>query len=103
MSSQHNERVTVQSPPTTNIHSASFGRGASAWGSGSSPFEPSLDRSRQQKVLRNTFALLALSMIPTIAGAWIGVQTKFSSLFAGSPFIGAIAFLAVAFGFFYLI
>ena len=103
MSLQHTERVTVQSQPTTNIHNASFGRGASTWGSGSSPFEPSLDRSRQQKVLRNTFALLALSMIPTIAGAWIGVQTKFSSLFAGSPFIGAIAFLAVAFGFFYLI
>ena len=27
------------------------------------------------KVLRNTFWLLALSMLPTIAGAWIGVQT----------------------------
>jgi len=45
----------------------------------------------------------ALSMIPTIAGAWIGVQTKFSSLFAGSPFIGLLVFLGVAFGFFFAI
>jgi modulator of FtsH protease len=61
------------------------------------------DRTQQQKVLRNTYGLLALSMIPTIAGAWIGVQTQFSAIFSGSPFVGAIAFLAIAFGFFYVI
>src|ERR1700753_3711086 len=27
------------------------------------------------KVLRNTYWLLSLSMLPTILGAWIGVQT----------------------------
>jgi len=53
-------------------------------------------------VLRNTYLLLALSMVPTVFGAWIGVTTGFS-LFAGSPFIGLIAFLAIAFGFFYAI
>jgi modulator of FtsH protease len=26
-------------------------------------------------VLRNTYWLLALSMVPTVLGAWIGVQT----------------------------
>lgn len=56
----------------------------------------------RNRVLRNTYWLLALSMIPTVLGAWIGVQLKFS-FFSGSPFIGFIAFLAIAFGFFYVI
>ena len=29
----------------------------------------------QNRVLRNTYWLLALSMLPTIAGAWLGVAT----------------------------
>src|SRR5690606_37627346 len=36
----------------------------------------------------------------TVFGAWIGVTTGFS-FFAGSPFMGLIAFLAIAFGFMY--
>lgn len=56
----------------------------------------------RHRVLRNTYWLLALSMIPTVAGAWIGVQFKFS-LFAGSPLVGFMAFMAIAFGFFYAI
>ena len=31
----------------------------------------------QNRVLRNTYALLAISMIPTILGAWLGIQFKF--------------------------
>ena len=54
------------------------------------------------RVLRNTFALLALTMGPTILGAWIGVSTGFS-FFQSSPFIGMIVFLGVAFGFFWAI
>jgi modulator of FtsH protease len=54
----------------------------------------------RNRVLRNTYWLLALSMIPTVFGAWIGVTTGFS-FFAGSPFMGLIAFLAIAFGFMY--
>lgn len=56
----------------------------------------------RNRVLRNTYWLLAISMIPTILGAWIGVQFNFS-MFAGSPMIGFIAFLAIAFGFIYAI
>ena len=41
-------------------------------------------------------------MIPTVLGAWLGVQFKFS-FFAGSPFMGLVIFLAIAFGFFYAI
>ncbi|WDZ94565.1 Bax inhibitor-1/YccA family protein [Herbaspirillum sp. WKF16] len=56
----------------------------------------------RNRVLRNTYWLLALSMIPTVLGAWLGVQLHFS-LFAGSPMIGFVLFLAIAFGFFYAI
>jgi modulator of FtsH protease len=56
--------------------------------------------SAQNRVLRNTYALLALSMVPTVIGAWLGVQLKFS-FFSGNPFIGFMLFLAIAFGFFY--
>ncbi|MGZ5036499.1 MAG: Bax inhibitor-1/YccA family protein [Usitatibacter sp.] len=54
----------------------------------------------QNRVLRNTYALLALSMVPTIAGAWLGVAFKFT-LFAGHPAIGFLLFMAIAFGFFF--
>jgi modulator of FtsH protease len=66
-------------------------------------YDASVDiASVRNRVLRNTFWLLAISMIPTVFGAWLGVQLKFS-FFSGSPFIGFIAFLAIAFGFFYAI
>jgi modulator of FtsH protease len=54
----------------------------------------------RQRVLRNTYALLALSMVPTVLGAWIGVQFGFS-FFGGSPLIGFIAFMAISMGFFF--
>ena len=54
----------------------------------------------RNRVLRNTYWLLALSMLPTVLGAWLGVQMHFS-FFATSPMLGFIAFLAIAFGFFY--
>ena len=61
-----------------------------------------LGAAQRNRVLRNTYWLLALSMVPTVFGAWIGVRTGFSFL-SGSPFIGLIVFMAVAFGFFYAI
>ncbi|WIM05678.1 MAG: Bax inhibitor-1/YccA family protein [Candidatus Nitricoxidivorans perseverans] len=53
---------------------------------------------RQNRVLRNTYALLALSMAPTVLGALAGIQMRFSFL-AGSPFIAFLLFLGVAWGF----
>jgi hypothetical protein len=61
------------------------------------PCHPDIAR-RQNRVLRNTYALLALSMAPTVAGALIGMQLNFSFL-AGSPFIAFMLFLGVAWGF----
>ena len=53
---------------------------------------------QQNRVLRNTYLLLALSMVPTVLGALLGVQMKFT-LFAGSPMMSFIAFMAIAFAF----
>ncbi len=52
---------------------------------------------RHNKVLRSTYMLLALSMVPTVIGAMLGVQMRFS-LFAGSPMISFLVFLGIAFG-----
>jgi modulator of FtsH protease len=53
------------------------------------------------RVLRNTYWLLALSMVPTVLGAWIGVSTGLAR--AMSPGIGLIVFLVGAFGFMFAI
>jgi modulator of FtsH protease len=53
---------------------------------------------QQNRVLRNTYLLLALSMVPTVLGALVGVQMKFSFL-AGSPLMSFLLFLGIAFGF----
>jgi modulator of FtsH protease len=39
----------------------------------------------QNTVLRNTYWLLALSMLPTIAGAFVGMQTNFAGFFRTAP------------------
>jgi len=52
------------------------------------------------RVLRNTYMLLALTMVPTVAGALLGVQMQFSFM-AGSPFIAFALFLGISFAFFY--
>ena len=53
---------------------------------------------QQNRVLRNTFMLLALTMIPTVLGALVGVQMQFSFL-SGSPMMSFLLFLGIAFGF----
>ncbi|MBL8347927.1 MAG: Bax inhibitor-1/YccA family protein [Rubrivivax sp.] len=65
---------------------------------GGAPVATAAERNR---VLRNTYWLLALSMIPTVLGAWLGVQTGIAR--AMSPGIGLIVFLAGAFGFMFAI
>lgn len=55
----------------------------------------------RNRVLRNTYWLLALSMVPTVLGAWIGVTTGIAR--AMSPGIGLVVFLVGAFGFMFVI
>jgi modulator of FtsH protease len=57
--------------------------------------------AQRNKVLRNTYWLLALSMVPTVLGAWIGVQTGLTRMM--SPGIGLVVFLVGAFGFMFAI
>jgi FtsH-binding integral membrane protein len=52
----------------------------------------------QNRVLRNTYLMLAVSMVPTLLGALVGIQMRFS-LFAGSPLISFLVFMGIAWGF----
>jgi modulator of FtsH protease len=56
---------------------------------------------QRNRVLRNTYWLLALSMLPTVLGAYIGVQTGIMASLRGG--FGLIVFLAGAFGFMFAI
>ena len=49
-----------------------------------------------QKVLRNTYLLLALTMVPTVIGAYIGMAT--SSIIMASPIISSLVMLAAVIG-----
>ncbi|HLX81886.1 MAG TPA: Bax inhibitor-1/YccA family protein [Burkholderiales bacterium] len=49
-----------------------------------------------QKVLRNTYILLALTMIPTIAGAYIGMAT--ASVIVGSPMMSFLLMMVAVVG-----
>src|SRR6266849_4087540 len=51
----------------------------------------------QHRVLRNTYLLLAISLIPTVIGAAVGVNLNFSFLRA-SPILSLVVFLAVFYG-----
>jgi modulator of FtsH protease len=57
--------------------------------------------AQRNRVLRNTYWLLALSMVPTVLGAWIGLTTGLTR--ALSPGVGLVVFLAGAFGFIFAI
>lgn len=66
--------------------------GSSAYGIGT---------QERNRVLRNTYWLLALSLVPTVAGAWLGVATGITQSLSGG--LGLILFLAGAFGFIFAI
>ena len=52
----------------------------------------------QNRVLRNTYWLLALSMLPTVAGAWVGMQFNFLALFTASPIMAPLLMFGVMIG-----
>lgn len=55
----------------------------------------------RQRVLRNTYWLLALSMLPTVLGAWVGVETGITRSLTGG--LGLVVFMVGAFGFMFAI
>ncbi|HKO89087.1 MAG TPA: Bax inhibitor-1/YccA family protein [Burkholderiales bacterium] len=52
---------------------------------------------RQNAVLRNTYLMLALTMVPTVIGAFVGVSMDFAFLRA-NPIMGPLLMFAVALG-----
>ena len=64
-------------------------------------FGTSVALQQRNRVLRNTYWLLALSMLPTVLGAWIGVSTGITASLSGG--LGMVVFLAGAFGFMFAI
>jgi modulator of FtsH protease len=61
------------------------------------------DVAVRNRVLRNTYWLLAISLIPTVLGAAFGMYSGINKVMATSPFISMIIFLAGAFGLMYAI
>jgi modulator of FtsH protease len=60
-----------------------------------------LPQAERQRVLRNTYWLLALSLLPTVLGAWLGVATGITRSLSGG--IGLMVFLGGAFAFIFAI
>lgn len=56
--------------------------------------------TQQNRVLRNTYMLLAISLVPTVAGAALGMALKLPFL---TGWMGLIVFLVGAFGFMFAI
>jgi modulator of FtsH protease len=62
---------------------------------------PSTSVQERNRVLRNTYWLLALSLVPTVLGAWLGVATGLVAGLGGG--IGLAVFLGGAFAFMFAI
>jgi len=56
---------------------------------------------QRNRVLRNTYWLLALSLVPTVLGAWVGVSTGIMNTMGVG--LSAVVFLGGAFGFIFAI
>jgi modulator of FtsH protease len=61
-------------------------------------FGTAIKAESRNRVLRNTYWLLALSLIPTVLGAWLGVSTGITKAFMGG-WMGFFVFLGVVIGF----
>ncbi|GAC1357513.1 MAG: Bax inhibitor-1/YccA family protein [Variovorax sp.] len=67
----------------------------------SAGYGQTLPQADRQRVLRNTYWLLALSMLPTVLGAWLGVSTGLTRSLSGG--LGLMVFMGGAFGFMFAI
>ena len=56
-----------------------------------------VNQATQNQVLRQTYMLLAITLVPTILGAAIGVNTGFSKLMMASPIVTMAVFLIGSF------
>ncbi|MDN4055504.1 MULTISPECIES: Bax inhibitor-1/YccA family protein [unclassified Massilia] len=63
-------------------------------------YDTSAVQASRNRVLRNTYWLLALSMIPTVLGAFVGITFHVPAFTGG---LGVLLFFAIAFGFIFAI
>lgn len=73
-------------------------RNANPYDSGAGEVRSAISRNA---VLRNTYTLLAISLVPTVLGAFIGVQLNLAALMGQG--LSLVIFLVGAFGLMYLI
>ena len=66
------------------------------YGRGSAPYTSDVVSAGAQRVLRNTYLLLALTMVPTVIGAFIGMAT--AGVILQSPIISTVVMLAAVIG-----
>jgi len=66
------------------------------YGRGSAPYASDIAAPGAQKVLRNTYLLLALTMVPTVIGAFVGMRT--AGIIMASPMISMLVLLAGVIG-----
>ncbi|MCL2297412.1 MAG: Bax inhibitor-1/YccA family protein [Proteobacteria bacterium] len=59
--------------------------------------------AQQNRVLRNTYMLLALSLLPAIAGAWAGSMLNFVALYMRAPIAAPLLTIAVIIGAFFVV
>jgi modulator of FtsH protease len=72
-------------------------------GANTSPYQHEAAAGTQgQRVLRNTYLLLAVSLVPTVLGAGIGYNLDFSFMRA-SPIVSSIAIMAIFYGWIFAI
>ena len=67
----------------------------------SSYYDRAVDHGAQNRVLRNTYWLLAASLVPTVLGAWVGLVTGVGYMLRG--WLGLAVFLGGAWGFMWAI
>ena len=54
--------------------------------------------AERNRVLRNTYWLLALSLLPVVAGAWLGMRLDFVSYFKAAPIMTPLVMFAAMLG-----
>ena len=59
--------------------------------------------AERNRVLRNTYSLLALSLVPTVAGAWAGLRSGLAQWMLVNPGMGMLLFFGGAFGLMFLV
>jgi modulator of FtsH protease len=69
------------------------------WGSGGAGTIVAPDQS----VIRNTYWLLALSMLPTIAGAFVGSSMNFAAFYKTSPIAAPLLMFGAMFGMLFVV